>query len=368
MQLFKERFNRQWLENTDFIKKNMDGVTWLYLLVPSILFITFFLRETVFKLEYGILTDMNPYILILLILFCCSLLKSRLFIEPADGVFLIQHTAVFTKLKRTAFWYSLFKNTVLILLIYTILFPLFYILLNFTFLQISLIITGMFCCYLLCDLTDLLQRKWLRNIVKVLTILLLTIALMMVYWWMLVILSLLALICIYFFEIYAIRNHRLFHHQLELDITRANRIYTLIFKLNKDMRSVKIRHFSKRAPKLFVLPLSNKKQSTLVELVLKTIWRNKGHLSEFLILITIMLPLLIIFPLGINIVLIIFFYFGINSYLNSLVIKLKDSPIFILIRYSDHDWISALKKIKQYVVIPTITLYIFVLFIKVILF
>jgi len=217
--------------------------------------------------------------------------------------------------------------------------------------------TAMLCSYLLCDALDVLQRKWWRFVLKLGSIFLLTITVLQASWLMFSLVIIVLILCIYFVDIYTISRHGLFQQQLKLEISREMRFFSLIFKLNKDMQAGQIHYFNKKKPKWFKIPYSKNKSTALIELLLKTIWRNNQYLLPLLLFIGIIIPLLIVLPIWINILLIVFFYFGTSGYLEAVADEIQANLIFGMIRYSDEDWFLSKKTFKHYILTPIIALY-----------
>jgi len=310
-------------------------------LIPGAVFTYFLLRETVFKLEYGVLAELNVSFVVALLLFSASLLKSRLFLEQADQVFLIQHPA-FASLKQGGYWYSFCFSVVLMAF-------------------------GMVGCYVIFEVLDLWHRNWMRLLVKLVVMLLLTITVMKPSIWVLSLIVVIIALVLVFIEHKLLRQHRYFHQQLELDMNRAGRFFALLFQANKDMQMAKINYFKRKSPKVFAKLYAKQPQSTLVELLLKSIWRNKSYLRLLVQLVVILLPLIIFLPVWMSVVLIIFGYFGLRTFINAIALEAKESPIFQLIRYPDADWILAMKKAQRNVAWPVAGFYVVVVMVKMII-
>lgn len=346
-----------------FLRRNLDLVTWLYILIPTGLFTYFLLRETVFKLEYGVLEELHVSLIVLGLLLVGSLLKNRLYIEQADQLFLIHHDS-FAKLKRWSYWYSLLFNALIMIVGYSLLFPLLYVINGFSNAQMVLLALAMICSYVLCDALDLWPRKWQKPLLKGIAIAVLTAIVLDGSWWCVIVTALFMIGALLYFERNMIRKQRYFHQQLDLDMERGSRFFVTLFSMNKDMQATKIHYFNRRTPKWFKKLYATEKSPTLVELMLKTIWRNTSYLRPLLQLIMIGIPLLILFPLWMKALLIVFCYIGLRGFIESAAFEMKESPVFKLIPYSDTDWNDAIQRAKRLILIPVTTLYIVIIFIQ----
>ena len=84
---------------------------------------------------------------------------------------------------------------------------------------------------------------------------------------------------------------------------------------------------------------------------------NNSYLTKVLQLSLLNIALLWILPFWAKIILVIFFYYGMNSYLQALALEIKASPIFNFIHYSDEHWLMAIKHVKKHISVPLICLY-----------
>ena len=226
---------------------------------------------------------------------------------------------------------------------------------------------GMVGCYVIFEVLDLWHRNWMRLLVKLVVMLLLTITVMKPSIWVLSLIVVIIALVLVFIEHKLLRQHRYFHQQLELDMNRAGRFFALLFQANKDMQMAKINYFKRKSPKVFAKLYAKQPQSTLVELLLKSIWRNKSYLRLLVQLVVILLPLIIFLPVWMSVVLIIFGYFGLRTFINAIALEAKESPIFQLIRYPDADWILAMKKTQRIVAWPVAGFYVVVVMVKMII-
>ena len=115
--MFKRRLLQEMKTTYQYWKSLVDWITLFYLTVPTTLFGYYFLRETVFQTEYGVLELFPSYIVVAALVFITGMLGNRYFIDFADRLFFIQHKKKFYFVKLYAFLLSYLKN-VLILYIF----------------------------------------------------------------------------------------------------------------------------------------------------------------------------------------------------------------------------------------------------------
>ena len=348
MQLCKERIFRLWRQRLQFISKNMDMVMWLYTLIPGGAFLYFLLRETVFRLQYGILGEMHSSLVVLVVLFCCSLLKSRIFVEPADQLFLIQHKQQFTQLKRFGFLYSLFIHCVMIALIGALSFPLFLYIHQFSIQQLVALLLSMFASVLLCDAIEYFVPKWVRYIVKPSIVIVLMLLVMNGQITSLFVLAALITVNLSLIEFFIVRKSFTFHQQVQIEAQRATRMFNFMLKMDRNSRAMKQSYLTKKAPKLFTQPRAKTAQGTLVELLLKSMWRNRGFSWNCLQLVGLSFIAILVLPLWVKLLVLLFSCFGLRGYLQTVSFEIKNEPIFTLLRFHELDWLLAIKKLKLY--------------------
>ena len=68
MTLFKERVVQQWKFHLKMIRSIADWTTYVYLIIPSTLFLFFLYKETILQGEYGFITYISaPFFIFLLL-------------------------------------------------------------------------------------------------------------------------------------------------------------------------------------------------------------------------------------------------------------------------------------------------------------
>ncbi|MDN4492729.1 ABC transporter permease [Ureibacillus aquaedulcis] len=350
MLLFKMRLQRQWKTHLSLFKNIADWTIWLYLIIPSFAFIYYLLRETVFKLNYGFIEFLHPGIVVFIIMYISSTLINRTFSEPADKLFLIQSTKQYAALKRWGFYYSLLCNFAIMAILFSLFYPFLRYVHHFSFIQLTQFSASLISCYLVSKLSVLFLSKWVRFFTLLILILLTSVAVF--YANDLTVAFTIALIFIggILYERRAIRTHRYFEKQTQMDVESFYRWQSRIFLYNPELKMMKLPKHKSKSPMCFKKGRSNDSVSVLIELILKTIFRKKSYIWDYLRIICIVFPLILVVPWWAAYLLVILMYFGLKTYISSICAEVKENAIFTIIRTSDRDWQLAFKKIQIYIV------------------
>ncbi len=360
MQLFRSRLKRQWKVYYRLFKSIADWTIYLYLIFPLAAFIYYLLRETVFKLDYGFLEWLHPGILILLIIYVGISLTNRTFSEPADKLFLIQNTKQYAALKRWSFYYSLLCNLVIMGILFSLVYPLFRYVHQFSYIQMFQFAISMLVGYLLGKIVLLLFSKWEQFFIQLLLVLILSSIVFFGNMWSIVCSLIIGLLSIFLYEKMAIQTHRFFEKQTRNDVEAFYRWHSRIFFTNPELKNLRIPVHKAKAPLLFKQSKSKNNVSVLIELILKTIFRKKNYLWNYFRMISIVFPLVWVLPWWGAYLLIIFMYFGLKTYMGAVFLEIKDNAIFNIIHTSDQNWAQAIKKVEIYI-ISSVTLFYFVI-------
>ncbi|MFC7687214.1 ABC transporter permease [Ureibacillus sp. GCM10028918] len=356
MLLFKKRLQRQWKTHLSLIKSIVDWTTCLYLIIPFFAFVYYFLRETVFQLDYGFIESLHPGIVVFIIMYISSTLINRTFSEPADNLFLIQSTKQYAALKRWGFYYSFLCNTIFMAILYWLLYPLLRYVHHFSIIQLTQFALSIIGCYLVSKLALLLASKWAKFFTLLLLIMLSSIV---VFYGSILTVALtigLVVFSVILYEKRAIRMHCYFEKQTQMNVEAFYRWQSRIFLHNPELKTMRLPKHKWKSPLYFKKAKSRNSVSVLVELILKTIFRKKSYIWDYLRIICIVLPLILVVPWWAAYLLIIFMYFGLKTYIGSIYAEIKENAIFKIIRTSDRDWELAFRRVEIYIV-NSITLF-----------
>ncbi|WP_235863432.1 ABC transporter permease [Ureibacillus sinduriensis] len=346
----------------------MDWTTCLYLLVPLIAFVYYLLRETVFQLEYGVMESFHPAIIVFIIMYLSSALINRTFSEPADKLFLLQSTKQYAALKRWGFYYSFLCNFFYMAILFSLVYPLLRFVHHFTMVQSIQFALSMISCYLMSKLVLLVASKWVKFISLMALTSLCSIAVFYANVLSVLITILLIAFSIIFYEKCAIRVHRYFDIQTRLDVEAFYRWQTRIFLHNPELKTMKLPKHKSKSPLYFKKTRSTDSISVLTEIILKTIFRKKSYIWDYLRIICIVFPLILVVPWWAAYLLIVFMYFGLKAYISAIFAEMKDHSIFKIIRTTDGDWQSAFKKVEVYIVNSITLVYIAIITCRFLLF
>lgn len=368
MPLFKQRLLRQWAAHLTLLKSIMDWTTCLYLFIPFIAFVYYLLRETVFQLEYGVMESIHPGLIVFIIMYLSSVLINRTFSEPADKLFLLQSTKQYAALKRWGFYYSFLCNFIYMAILFSLFYPLLRFVHHFTFLQSIQFALSIISCYLMSKLILLFASRWVKFILLLTLILLCSIVVFYANVLSVMITIILISLSIITYEKRAIRVHRYFDIQTRLDVEAFYRWQSRIFLHNPELKTMKIPKHKSKSPLYFKKARSTNSNTVLIEIILKTIFRKKSYIWDYLRIICIVFPLILIVPWWVAYLLIIFMYFGLKTYISAIFEEIKENAIFKIIKTSDGDWLLAIKKVEIYIVNSVTLVYLAIITCRLLLF
>ena len=167
MTLFKERVVQQWKFHLKTFRSIADRTTYIYLIIPSMLFLFYLYKETILQGEYGFITYISVPFFIFLLLSIARIGYLRTFVAAADRLFLIQHQRSFSQLKRYAFLYSVISQSLYITFFLLILSPVLQYYYHFNTLGIVQLACSMILQFSLSKLIDFKSiHKWLKFIIQ----------------------------------------------------------------------------------------------------------------------------------------------------------------------------------------------------------
>ncbi|QCR32350.1 ABC transporter permease [Lysinibacillus sp. SGAir0095] len=348
MLLFKSRLHRQWKAHLSLFKSIADWTIYLYLMIPLFAFAYYLLRETVFQLDYGFIEYFHPGIVVFIFMYLSSILIIRTFSEPADNLFLIQSSKQYAALKRLGFYYSLICNLVYLTIFFSLLYPLFRYIHDFSSVQLIQLAVSILSCYLLGKIALLLASRWQ----KFFTLLFLNVLFSIIVFYANVLsiafMIALLLFSVIIYEKLGIQTHRYFEKQTQLDVEAFYRWQSRIFLINPELKTMKLPTQKSKSPLFFKKTKSNNSVSVLIEILLKTIVRKKSYIWGYLRIICIVLPLVLVVPWWAAYLLIIIMYFGLKTYIGAIIVEIKENGIFKIIHTADHDWEVAIRKVEVY--------------------
>ena len=361
MLLFKSRLQKQWKAHLALFRSIGDWALYIYLIIPFAAFIYYLLRETVFQLNYGLIESIHPGILIFLLLIIATFLINRTFSEPADKLFLLQNRKQYAALKRCSFYYSLLVNFLYMAILYSLFYPLLKYVHALSSIQLIQFAISLMSCYLVSKIILLQSSKWAQFCFILFLVVLFTTLVFYANVWTVVFSSLIGIVGGGFYEKRAIQTHRYFEKQTENDVEAFYRWQSRIFFINPELKTLKLPVHKAKAPILCKQSKSNNQVTVLIELMLKTILRKKSYLWNYVRIIAIVFPLMFVLPWWGAYLLIIFMYFGLNTYMSAILDEIKENAIFKIIPASDQNWAKAMKRVEIYMINPVSFVYLVII-------
>ena len=364
--MFKRRYLQEMKTTYQYWKSLVDWITLLYLTVPTAFFGYYFLRETVFQIEYGVFELLPSSIIVAALVLITGMLNNRYYIDYADRLFFIQHKKKFRLVKLYAFLFSYLKNVLILTILYSLLYPYFKEIKGFETWQLVQLGLVLLLGLLLSEITRYLHKGWQQVIV---TCILFGVLISSVYLGSYIVLltAVLFVLTCYFFIKRFIFSTNYFEKQSELELEASTRIQSMMLKMNPHFAGIKPEIFKRKRPMLWKKLYAKSQVGAISELVLKTLWRRKKYAMNYFQFLSITLALIFIFPIWANFIFIIFYWIGMKQYIESIVFEIKDSSFAHLFQTKQGDWEKAIKFVSKWLIIPPISIYLIVIVIKVIM-
>ena len=363
--MFKRRLLQEMKITYEYWKLLIDWVTLFYMTVPTSVFGYYFLRETVFQKEYGVLEIFPSYIVVAALVFITKMLHNRYFIDFADRLFFIQHKKEFRFLKLYAFLFSYLKNILILTVLYSLLYPYFIEIKGFEIWQLVQLALVLLLGLVLSEMARYLHKGWQRVIVTGILFGLL-IGSVYVGSYIVIITAVLFVFSGYFFIKIFIFSTNYFEKQSELEFEASTKIQSMMLKMNPQFAGIKPEIFKRKRPMLWKKLYSKSSTGAISELVLKTFWRRKKHVMNYFQFLGITIVLIFIFPIWADFILIIVYWFGMKQYIEAIVYEIKDSSFAHLFQTKPGDWEKAIKFVSKLLIIPPICIYLIMIGLKVI--
>lgn len=355
MQLFKERLTREWRFHQKLLKDIIDWTILLYAMIPTGAFLYFLYRETVLRGEFGFFVYIPIELFVLVLILLGSLGYMRTFIEPADRLFIIQHTREFTKLKRLAIYYSVIWQagfiTGILLLLSPVLFS-YYELLAGDVLQLGLAMLLYFFLNRCIEWSHI--HKWLQGPLGLLAAA--GVSGIILYVPAIATFLLLAglLLVLLFIEMRHIRSSAYFEKQLEHDLKAHTRWISRLFFFNNELKSMIKENHTVKAPWLLKGRLFQHADDAVAELLVKTLIRNKRYRWGYVRLVAITIPLYLALPFWADVLLLGFSYLMLTGWFESVMLEVKGHAMFTVLKLQDEQWNTSMKKLKAIFVAPVL--------------
>ena len=355
--MFKRRLLQEMKTTYQYWKTLIDWVTLFYLTVPTTLFGYYFLRETVFQTEYGVLELFPSYIVVAVLVFITGMLGNRYFIDFADRLFFIQHKKKFYYVKLYAFLFSYLKNVLILTVLYSMLYSYFKEIKGFEIWQLVQLALVLLLGIVLSEMARYLHKSWQQVIV---TSVLLTVLVSTVYAGSYIVMftAFLFVLCLAFFIKSFIFSTKYFEKQSEIEFEASTKIQSMMLKMNPQFAGIKPEIFKRKRPLFWKKLYAKSSAGAISELVLKTFWRRKSYAMNYFQFFGITMALIVIFPTWADIILIIIYWIGMRQYIESVVYEIKESHFANMFKTKHDSWEKAIKIISNRLITPPIFVYI----------
>ena len=364
--MFKRRLLQEMKTTYLYWKSFIDWITLLYMTVPTAIFGYYFLRETVFQTEYGVLEMFPSYMVVAALVLFTGIMGNRYFIDFADRLFFIQQKKKFNLVKLYAFLCSYLKNVLILSVLYSLLYPYFKEIKGFERWQLVQIALILLLGLVLCEMAKYLNKSWQRIIV-IGIIHIILVATVYVESYIVILTAIIFVLCLAFFVKTFIFSIKYFEKQSELEFEASIKIQSMMLKMNPQFAGIKPEIFKRKRPVLLKKLYAKSPTSAISELVLKTFWRRKKLMITYFQFISITIALSIIFPIWADFILIIVYWIGMKQYIESIVFEIKESLFANLFQTKPEYWEKSIKFVSKWLIVPPICICLIVICVKVII-
>lgn len=351
MTLFKARLEQQWKFHLKTFRSIADWTTYIYLIIPSTVFLFYLYKETILQGEYGFITYISLPFFIFLLLSIARIGYLRTFIAVADRLFLMQHKSLFRKLKRHAFIYSIIIQCLYIIFCLLILSPVLLYYYHLTTLGIVQLACSMVLQFLICKFIDFKNiHKWIKFIIQLFITAMLAIIVLYTNLFVVGLTAALIAASVLYYEKWYIRSNIYFDQQVNAERAAYFRGQGRVFMVSSELKSMEPAKHTLKAPRFLKGRLFTKSNDAIAEFMLKTLIRDKRYRWGYVRLVVVTIALYFALPLWADVLLIITTYFMLNSWLNSVMNEIKEHAIFTVIQVKEEAWNVSLQRIKNYFV------------------
>ena len=342
MRIFLKRLREQWQFHIKIFRQVADWTTWLYLILPTCLVGFYFYKETILQEQFGFFIHI-PYVVYVIAFFSLSSEGAmRTFVKEADLLFFI-HSKQFFTLKLYAFLYSLLCNIVKFTVLYIVFQPLLFAI-SATAPHILLIFYSI-ATYLVVNIIQLMvSKKWMRTILLISNVLLMTFCYMaMPTHYSVIFLTLLLVLCMVLHIILFIQKNRFFNVQLLIEIKAYYKLQSLIFQVSASTLGFDKGKLANNRKVYFAKRTLH--HNKLVDLLMKAIVRDESYVLGYCRLFFLQFPIYFLAPVGIDIVIFILLILVMKSWLTSVINEILEKPFFKLMRLSDGQLLTVQNKL-----------------------
>jgi len=354
--MFKRRLLQEIKTTYQYWKMLIDWIILLYLTVPTTLFGYYFLRETVFQTEYGVLELFPSYIVVAALVFITGMLGNRYFIDFADRLFFIQHKKRFYYVKMYAFLLSYIKNVLILTVLYSLLYPYFKVIKGFETWQLIQLAFVLLLGLVLNEMARYLHKSWQRVIVTGVSLIIL-VGTVYVGSYIVIFTALFFVLCFVFFVKSFIFSTKYFEKQSELEFEASTKIQSMMVKMNPQFAAINPEIFKRKRPLFWKKLYAKSSAGVISELVLKTFWRRKKLILNYFQFLSITIALIIILPIWANFILMIIYWIGMRQYIESIVYEIKESHFAKMFKTNHDNWGKAIKIVSNRLITPPIVVY-----------
>ncbi len=343
--VFIKRLIQEWRFQWDVIHTVLDGVVFIYLVVPALFFAGLFYRDAWQDIS-SIWPDYYPFVgLVFIMLLLSSSGNFRSYLLEADLLYFVQKKKALYHLKIYGFILSLIKVLLHVILLLMIALPVLVLVYNFSHKEIGslfLIISG----YKLVIMTINKAFKKIRykiplsTLVFIAAILSITTLSAEVYGF---IGFLLIIITIIFHLQFAKNNHH-FYRELEIENTEHHKYIGLLMgfsaMLGSSLEIEKAATYNRRKPLLLfrgskrIFKVRNE-ENGLLEFCLKAFLRNKTYRSSYFKLVGVTSLALAFLPPWLKVVIYLLFIFFSRSWMKGIYSKIIEHPFFQVVKIDE---------------------------------
>lgn len=360
MMQFRLRFIRQWHAYKALYDQFFDVTMMLYTIVFVSAALFYFIRETIVEGHFGAFEAVPSSLLIVVLFIICMMFRPQSMTEDADRLFFI-HAPSYVAMKRAAFYYSSCVHVLYIACATSIIAILLIPLHRWSWLMcMQLIVIGFALHYVSAYVSIVCQHPLFRRGMLLVVLLLVTVS--ATYMLMYTAIGSVAVIMmmLVLYERSVLRSNRYFSKLVTMQQKHRFRWQTRLFMISAQLRDAKPQWHTKKRPRTFTKSYANTANGALQELLLKSIWRNRTYQVNAFQMTGISIGALLLLPIWANYILALLLFVALLMFLEAVMMKLQQHPMFRIIVYTSEQWFYAYNNVKYRFALPFPVLYMIV--------
>ena len=347
MTIFLTRLRQNIRQQYRFFYQIMDWTTWLYVVIPVVLFAVYFYKETIWIGEFGIFNTLSFPLFLFVFLFIQGFASIRTWTYEADALFFMRQPS-YKQLKRFGACISVLRTMLILALLLLLLTP--FITAQYDVTLWMLWLGGLSCFMVMAVMTSLWKAKWVSYILCILTPLIQTMLFVLAPTIGVLYAVSLLLVMGILYETWHVQSTRFFAWQLQKEKLATSFFQQAVANVSLNYYGLSV---STAHEKKVRWPQFKWHSRPLYNLGCKTFVRDSQYRSGYARFLAVQVPIYIAAPASIDFLVVIALYAALHQWFRHVVFHIFDAPFFRHYRLPHHEQNELLQFMrKRFVYIP----------------